>query len=96
MTHSEAYAQAAASGTIQLKKPTADIMKAVAEFHEANERMIATIIDNMADTMSDNGTIDRFTDEYYRHFYEATQVVYSTVGKSVMNEAFSMLEFGGL
>ena len=96
MKHSEAYAQAAASGTIQLKKPTADIMKAVAEFNETSDNMINTIVDNLSEMMNDNSTINRFTEEYYRHFYELTQVVYSMVGRSVLNEGFSTLDFKGL
>ena len=96
MTHVEAYTKAAATGTIKVKAPTMAIMKAVAEFHEAHERMMDTIINNLADTLNDNETIDRFTDEYYRHFHPAMEEVYAMVGRSVIGDSFSMLEFRGL
>lgn len=91
-----ALQEARKSGYIPITPPTIAIIESMARFNESAEDLMETLTAFLPDTMQDTETIDQITNDFYDKLDHAQQSAYASIGKAVLTELFSTINFRGI
>lgn len=91
-----ALRKARKTGCIPITPTTIAMLESVARFNESADDLMDTITAFLPDTMQDTKTIDGITTDFYDKLTSVQESAYASIGKAVLTEIFSSLNFRGL
>lgn len=91
-----ALKKARKTGIIPITTPTIAILESMARFNESAEDLMENLTAFLPDTMQDTKTIDDITNDFYTKLETAQQSAYASIGKAILTEIFSTINFKGL
>lgn len=91
-----ALKEARKTGIIPITTPTIAILESMARFNESAEDLMETLTAFMPDTMQDTKTIDNITNDFYDKLEHTQQSAYASIGRAILTELFSTVNFRGI